>query len=431
MTYEGFCEKEGGRLPFAEDLSVFREKTAVGRKTAQNRIVYHPMEGCDGTADGAPGEYTIRRYRRFAQGGPGIIWFEAVSCMEQARANPRQLYLTEKNLDAFSRLVEMMKQVCMEENGYEPLVILQDTHSGRYSKPDGTPRPIIVRNNPYLEKDGKVDPARIITDEELDQVKEALVHTAFLAEKAGFDGVDIKCNHCYLNSELLGGYDRPGRYGGSFENRTRLLREAVQGAVQQKGKDFFVASRVNLYDGFPYPYGFGADKKGGDGIDEAEGRALLAMLEQQGVVLANLAMGNPYVNPHVNRPYRHGGYTPPESPMTGLKRLLEGCAQIASGVERLATVCTGLSYLGEFGPGVAAALLKEGKYTFAGFGRMTFAYPDLARDLLQNGGLKRQKCCVACGKCTELMRGGTVSGCVVRDSEVYVPIYKSIQKKGE
>ena len=198
------------------------------------------MEGCDGTADGSPDELTVRRYDRFAKGGAGMIWFEATAVMKEARANPRQLYIHESNLDDFKREVERIKETSLQENGYEPVVIMQATHSGRYSKPEGRPAPLIAYNNPIFEKENPISPERIVSDGYIDTVKDALVKGAVLAEKAGFDGVDIKACHRYLNSELLSAYNRPGKYGGSLENRTRLLREAIAGAIESCGKDFIV-----------------------------------------------------------------------------------------------------------------------------------------------------------------------------------------------
>ena len=72
-------------------------------------------------------------------------------------------------------------------------------------------------------------------------------------------------------------------------------------------------------------------------------------------------------------------------------------------------------------------LFKEDKFQFAGFGRETLAYPDLAADICRTGELDQKRLCITCGKCTEIMRqkGGT-PGCVVRDSEVYAPIYREL-----
>ena len=423
---ESFFEAEEGRkqrLPYSEDTSVLGEEVKILGRTAKNRLVCQAMEGCDGERDGRPGELTLRRYKRFAEGGAGIIWFEATACMEKARANPRQLWLTEENIDSFSRALDMIRETAVKATGKAPLIIMQDTHSGRYSKPNGVPEPIIAYNNPVFEKDKPIAPSRIITDDELDSVRDALVHSAVLAEKAGFDGADIKCCHRYLDSELLSAYTREGRYGGSFENRTRLIRESTEGALQSCGRDFIVTTRMNAYDGFPYPYGFGVNEGEGLTPDFTEAKKLVRELYSLGVRLCNITMGNPYVNPHVNRPYAVGGYIPDEEPIFGVERMLFGIEEIKRDIPEMLIISSALTFLGEVSPNVAAGFVKEGGFDFAGYGRMIFAYPDFARDILDGRGLKKEKLCVACSKCTELMRAGLTPGCVVRDG-VYRDIYR-------
>ena len=414
-------------LPFSEDVSVLGASVEMCGKTVPNRLACQAMEGCDGTADGSPDILTKRRYERFAKGGAGIIWFEATAVMEEGRANPRQLYINEKNIGNFKRQVEEIKETALKANGYEPIVIMQATHSGRYSKPNGIPEPLIAYNNPIFEKDNPISKDRIVTDEYLDRVGEALVNGALLAEKAGFDGVDIKCCHRYLNSELLSAYNRDGRYGGSLENRTRLLRESVKGAIENCSKDFIISSRLNVYDGFPYPYGFGVAKDGSLDFDETEPDWLIKELYQYGVRLLNITMGNPYFNPHVNRPYAQGGYEAPEHPLVGVSRILNGTAKLKELNPQMTMICSAVSYLGVAAPNVVAGYIKDNKFDFAGFGRTIFAYPDFAKDILQNGCMDKNKICICCSKCTEIMRkpGGT-PGCVIRDREVYTPIYKEL-----
>jgi len=412
-------------LPYIDDVSILGENYKIGNKTIPNRLTCQAMEGCDGTVDGSPDELTKRRYERFARGGAGLIWFEATAVLEEGRANPRQLYITENNLDDFKRQVEKIKETALKENGYEPVVIMQATHSGRYSKPEGAPAPLIAYNNPIFEKDNPISSDRIVTDEYLDRVGEALVNGSFLAEKAGFDGVDIKCCHRYLNSELLSAFERAGRYGGSLENRTRLLRESVKGAIENCSKDFIVTSRLNVYDGFPYPYGFGVSKDNGLDFDVTEPDWLIKELYKYGVRLLNITMGNPYFNPHVNRPYAQGGYEAPEHPLEGVARILNGTAKLKELNPEMAIICSAISYLGVVAPNVVSAFIKDNKFDFAGFGRTIFAYPDFANEILQNGVMDKNKICICCSKCTEIMRtkGGT-PGCVIRDKEVYMPIYK-------
>ena len=72
-------------------------------------------------------------------------------------------------------------------------------------------------------------------------------------------------------------------------------------------------------------------------------------------------------------------------------------------------------------------VLASDDFDFGGFGRTIFAYPDFANDILKNGCMDKNKICICCSKCTEIMRkpGGT-PGCVIRDKDVYAPIYKEL-----
>lgn len=417
----------GISLPYSSDSAVLATEFSINSKTAPNRIVCQAMEGCDGTLSGTPGELTERRYKRLAEGGAGIIWFEATAVMAEGRANPRQLFITEENLDAFKRQVDVIKEAAVKKNSKVPLVFMQATHSGRYSKPEGVPAPLIAYNCQPIEATNPISEERIVTDEYLDRVGENLVNGAVLAQKAGFDGVDIKCCHRYLNSELLSAYNRKGHYGGSFENRTRLLRESVRGAIEICSDDFTVTSRLNIYDGLPYPFGFGTSADGSGGVDLSEPIKLARELYSYGVRLLNITMGNPYFNPHINRPFFAGGYKPDEHPFIGVARMLESTAELKKALPEMALICSALSCLGTAAPNIAAGFIESGGFDFAGFGRMILAYPDFANDIMHKGELVKDKCCICCSKCTEIMRkpGGT-PGCVIRDKEVYMPIYKEL-----
>lgn len=429
-SFEEFHEQNkelNTEVLFSSNTTVLNTSITIGNKKIHNRLVCQAMEGCDGTADGSPDTLTKRRYERVSRGGAGLIWFEATAVMEEARANPRQLYINDSNLDNFKRQVEEIKEIGIKSNGYEPIVVMQATHSGRYSKPEGVPAPLIAYNNPIFEKDNPIPTDRIVTDEYLDRVGEALVNGSILAEKAGFDGVDIKCCHRYLNSELLSAYNRDGRYGGSLENRTKLLRESVQGAIKCCSSDFIVSTRVNIYDGFPHPYGFGVKDDGSLEFDETEPSWLIQELYNYGMRLINITMGNPYFNPHVNRPFAKGAYEIDEHPLEGVKRVLDGTAKVKKKVPDMQIISSALSYLGVAAPNVASAFIENGMFDFAGFGRTIFAYPDFANDILKNGGMDKNKICICCSKCTEIMRahGGT-PGCVIRDNDVYTPIYNEL-----
>ncbi|MDI3534349.1 MAG: hypothetical protein PWQ82_714 [Thermosediminibacterales bacterium] len=416
----------GFELPVSYDLKILEQPVHLGGKTIPNALSIHPMEGCDGTKDGKPDKLTYRRYERMARGGAGLIWIEATAIVPEGRANPRQLFLCRQNVEAFSRLYDLIISTSQEEFGsdYRPYTVLQLTHSGRYSKPEGKPAPIIAAENPYLDKSSLH--YRIITDDELKQLEDRFVEAAVLAQKIGFDAVDIKSCHRYLISELLSAHTRNGEYGGSFENRTRFLLNIVDKIKTRLGDSIDIAVRLNAYDAIPYPYGWGVDAEDDSKPDLAEPIKLVELLKEKGVKLINITCGNPYYNPHIGRPFDTGGYSSPEHPLMGVLRLLQTARDIQKSVPEVSIIATGFSWLREFAALIAAGGIEAGWFRIAGFGRQAFAYPDFPKDILLHGAMERRKCCIACSKCTEIMRRGGTTGCVIRDRGVYAPIYKSI-----
>ena len=418
-------------FPYSTDLHILATPCTVGGKTLPNRIVYQPMEGCDGTPDGTPGELTFRRYHRFAHGGPGLIWFEATAILPEARANPRQMMLTAHNLDVFARLLSDIREISVRENGYAPVILCQLTHSGRYSKPTGVPAPLIAQHRPLFERNGPLPESCILSDDYLASLPERFAESAALAAKAGFDGVDVKACHGYLLSELLGAYDRPGDFGGeAYENRTRLLLSAVDAVRAATPASFLLASRFNAYDGFPYPHGFAAG--GTAGVpDLREPCRLAADLAVHGVRILNVTMGNPYQNNEVNRPTAFAGEV---SPYESIRRMLAGAREVARAARSVRadvlTVATGYSFLGAEAAYVAAGDLSAGNFELAGFGRQSFSDPDTARELLRDGKPDPRRLCLTCGKCTALMRAGKTPGCVIYDRDIYGTLYRQTVGEG-
>lgn len=419
----------GVEIPLSTDLTPLARPLRIGPCETPNRLAVHPMEGCDGTADGRPGELTIRRYERFARGGAGLLWYEATAVVPEARANPRQLLLTADTAPAFERMLERAREVAGEARGHRPVAVLQLTHSGRYSRPVDRRAPIIAFHDPYLDPTTGVTPDQEpVTDDYLEALEERFAAAAALAYQVGFDGVDVKSCHRYLGSELLAGHTRPGRYGGSFENRTRFLLDVVDRIRRRLPPERFVAVRLNVYDGHPYPYGFGVDPDDVGRPDLLEPIRLARLLAERGVALVNVTAGNPYYSPHVNRPYDlpiHGGYVPPEHPLVGVARIVGLSRQVRRAVPGLAIVGTGFSWLRHFLGYAMAGAVGQGWCDLAGLGRGAFAHPDFARDLLETGRLDPKKVCATCSRCTQIMRDGGMTGCVLRDRDVYLPIYQA------
>jgi NADPH-dependent glutamate synthase beta subunit-like oxidoreductase/2,4-dienoyl-CoA reductase-like NADH-dependent reductase (Old Yellow Enzyme family) len=430
----------GVSVDATEDVSILAQPVDLGGLVIPNSLAVHPMEGCDGDAQGRPDKLTVRRYERFAAGGAGLIWAEALAILHEARANPRQLWLHEGSKEAFAALVKRAREKAAEANGasHRPVMVAQLTHSGRYSKPGPAPRPIIPERDPYrdpmtpqpkptLDRKSKIpDDWPIITDEQLDQLQDAYVKAARIAFDVGFDAVDIKACHGYLINELLACHNRPGKYGGSFENRTRFMLDVIDRIHAQLGDKARIVTRMGIYDAIPYPYGWGVDKDDYTKPDLTEPKKLVALLRQRGVKLINITIANPYYNPHVGRPFNEpivGGYAEPEHPLAGVARLVKVTGEIQKEFPDMAFVGTGYSWLRTLFANVGAANKTNGLVTLVGAGRMGFAYPDFARDIIQHGRMFPEKVCVGCSACTQIMRDNGKTGCVVRDNEVYGPIF--------
>lgn len=395
------------------------EHIKIGEREISNRIVLQPMEGCDCNTDGSPSSLTVEKYIKAAKSGAGVIWFEANAVCPEGRTNPRQMMLTRENLSAFKALLSDMRKIARDECGISPIFILQLTHSGRQSIV-----PMIAYRNPVYEEKRPVTDENIVSDEYLDTLPEKYVFSALLAIEAGFDGVDVKSCHGYLFQELLSAFERKGRYGGCFENRARLYLDCVRAVKKAIPDGILLTTRLSVSDMVPKPYGFGTTEQ--NELDLTEPDMLIERLVAEGVQMLNVTVGNPYYNPHVNRPYRKGGYQPPETAQMGLARFETIEKHIKERFPTLTVVGSGLSYYREDLFEQSERQLAEGICDLVGYGRMWLAYPGFYRDHL-NGIFDSKRCCLACSKCTVLMRNKRVSGCAVFN-EYYRELYKEIEK---
>ena len=359
-----------------------------------------------------------------------MIWFEAISIVPEGRSSAHQLMLTRENLEAYKELTWKVKEAGRKQNGFAPYLVMQANHSGRYSNPDGRPAPLIAYRHPEYEKLRKADDSCIVTDDYLKALEEKFGEAALLAREAGFDAVDIKSCHGYLLAELSSAYNRPGIYGGSFENRTRLLRNGIAAAKAWETDKFMVTARIGIFDGCGYPYGFGVRADGEAVFDPEEPvRLIRALYEEDHIPMVNLTMGNPYVTTHVTRPYDHGKYIPDEHPLVGVARIIGGIGAVKRAVPGMVVSASGPSYLRQFSDLFAAGAIGEGLCDQMLFGRMSFANPTFPRQIFESGRMDPKKTCVACGKCGDLIRAGKPTGCVVRDTETYLKYYREFQEE--
>ena len=433
----------------AGDASPLLQPVTVGGLMVGNRICVHPMEGWDGTPDGRPSEATFRRWRRFGQSGAKLIWGgEAVAVRHDGRANPNQLFIGPNSREDLARLREALVEEHVRTTGSsEGLVIgLQLTHSGRYSQPNvkGRPEPRILYRHPILDRRVGVDSdAAILTDGDIRKLIEEYHAAAKVAADAGFDFVDVKHCHGYLGHEFLSAHTRPGNYGGSFENRTRFLREIVE-VVDSVSRKLHVGVRLSAFDMvpfrpdplrsspgkpgpgapephdhlLPYRWGFGVNAADPTQYDLTETVRLLELFRELRVRLVNLSAGSPYYNPHVQRPAYYppsDGYQPPEDPLVGVARQMDVVRELKGRLPETVMVGTGYSYLQEYLPNVAQAALREGWVDSIGLGRVVLSYPEILFDAARGTALQAKKICRTFSDCTTAPRNGLPSGCYPLD----------------
>lgn len=438
-----------GQILSAAEGSPLAAPLAIGPLSAGNRWCVQPMEGWDAQADGSPSVHTLRRWRNFGLSGAKLIWGgEAAAVRRDGRANPNQTLATPDNRAGLEALLDELRAAHREAFGsLDGLVVgLQLTHSGRFSRPNEKTRlePRIAYHHPLLDEKFGID-ARddsvVWTDRALEGLIDDYVRAAGLAEEAGFQFVDVKACHGYLIHEFLSARARPGRFGGDLEGRARLLRTIIE-RVRETHPKLLVGVRLSAFDMIPhragrevgrpmdyknllpYRWGFGVDEDDPRRMDMSEPLEVLRMLQTLGVAAVNLSCGSPYYNPHIQRPAifpPSDGYLPPEDPLVGVARQIHAVRACKRAVPEIPLVGTGYTYLQDYLPHVAQAVVRAGWVDAVGLGRMVLSYPDLPADALAGRPWGRKRVCRAFSDCTTAPRNGLVSGCFPLD-----PYYKQL-----
>jgi NADPH2 dehydrogenase len=410
------------------------------------------MEGWDGAHDGRTTPEVQRRWQRFGESGAKLIWGgEAMAICHEGRANPRQLVISAEHEQDLRELREsLVNSHAKHFSSTSDLVVgFQLTHSGRFCRPNDQRKtePRIAYRHPILDRRvGVQSDSAIMTDGEVEQLVQKFAAAARVAWNAGADFVDIKHCHGYLLHEFLSARTRPGKYGGSFENRTRILTEIVA-AIRADGNPIDIGVRLSAFDLIPYrpdpaqshpgrpgpgipedftgllPYQFGFGINAGNPaeVDLAEPIRFLHLCAQLGVKALNLSGGSPYYNPHVLRPAAYppsDGYQPPHDPLIDVARQIQVARQLKlQAPANTLIVGSAYTYLQEFLPHVAQATVRQGWTDIAGIGRAVLSYPRILADALDQGKLVTRQICRTFSDCTTAPRNGLISGCYPLDPD--------------
>jgi len=201
----------------------------------KNRFVLAPLTNLQSGADGvlSDDEYNWLTYR--AEGGFGLTMTCAASVQHSGVGFPGQLGAhDDRHIPGLTRLAAGIK-------AHQSHAVVQLQHSGMRSQPD------YCDGTPQCPSDDEKTHSKAMTPEQVQTLIDDFIAAAERCQKAGFDGVELHGAHGYLLSEFLSPqYNRrEDAYGGSVENRARILWEVIEGVNQRCGRDFSLGVRLS------------------------------------------------------------------------------------------------------------------------------------------------------------------------------------------
>ena len=224
---------------------LFTPITLPNGTTIKNRFFKSAMSEGMGTRDFQPKKNIATLYKRWAEGGTGLIITGNIMVDLKGTAEPGNIVF-DKNSN-----MEILKDWAKQGQQHGAKVMVQLNHPGKQvpktiAKETVAPSTIPLGNG--LNK--LFSTPRALTTSEVEELVQKFVTSAKVAKEAGFSGVQIHAAHGYLISQFLSPHDnrRTDKYGGSLENRMRFLKEIYLGMREELGKDFTIGIKINSTD---------------------------------------------------------------------------------------------------------------------------------------------------------------------------------------
>lgn len=246
----------------------------LGSIKIKNRFVRSATHDFMAEEDGFISPRQIELYRNLARGGVGLIITGHAYVLLSGKASPRQIAVDD------DRFIPGLRQLTSVVHESSAKIFLQLSHAGRQTKEKicGC-QPLAP--SPVYEPVYKVMP-REMSQAEIEEVIQAFVAGAWRAKEAGFDGIQLHCAHGYLLSSFLSPYTnrRQDQWGGSLENRARIILEILKGIKKQVGDDFPLIAKLNSNDYLPH------------GFEIEEAIRVAQMLEEGGLAALEVSGGS-------------------------------------------------------------------------------------------------------------------------------------------
>jgi 2,4-dienoyl-CoA reductase-like NADH-dependent reductase (Old Yellow Enzyme family) len=383
-----------------EPITTLASPIEIAGMRIQNRLVAQPMERSAGTEQGELTPALVDEYTELAQGHWGVLHLEAMSVMPVYKSRKCQLIISEGNRDALAALLGKMRGID-PETAYVVQLTVPGVVAGEGLK-KSTIIPAVHDADPSI---------KLFSDAEIDEIIVAFKRAIDLAIEAGVDGIDIKACHGYLGVEFLRPANtREGKYGGSFENRTRFLKELVvhtKQAARAAGQGrMLIGSRVSVSE---YTTGGVGTAGPGEYIEDlTEVKQFTAKLCDWGANFVNVTAGIPATQPEITRPSKNVPWG-----IYNHFRLTKAIKEhLAADGKHPVVMGSAYTMLGKDLPRVAAKNIADGAVDLIGLGRQVLADPCYPVKLF---GRKEDTInrCTGCGSCSQLLQQQKHVGCMV------------------
>ena len=358
------------------------EQGKIGNVTFKNRLVMSPMGTSLAEMDGSPSEDMIAFYEARAVGGAGLIIPEIARVNDVHGAGMmRQLSVSK------DRHIEGLAKLAAVVHKHGTKIFIQLHHPGRETVTALTGGPVVSASAipcKYLQQE-----TRALSTEEVKALIQQFIAGGVRVKKAGCDGVELHAAHGYLLQQFLSPYTnkREDEYGGSFENRLRMITEIIEGIRAQCGTDFPIGVRLSVEEFL--------DKTGvtEDYIHIQDGVKIAMALEKCGIDFIDVSVGL----------YETGNVCvePISFPQGWRKDLIKAVK------DHVSIPVIGVSCIRE--PQIAEQFLEGSIVDFVSMGRSWLADEEWGRKVLE--GRENELCkCINCLRCFESLNAWMGAG---------------------